>query len=44
MREAGVKQKGQAKTIKIVPAQPAARLPKPPWIRVRAPSPNSRFT
>jgi lipoyl synthase len=43
MREAGVKQKGQAKTIKIV-AQPATpRLPKPPWIRVRAASPNSRF-
>jgi len=44
MREPGVKQKGQAKTIKIVPADPSARLPKPPWIRVRAPSPNSRFT
>ena len=43
MREAGVKQKGQAKTIKIVP-QDAARLPKPSWIRVRAASPNSRFT
>ena len=43
MREAGIKQKGQAKTIKIV-AQPAAqRLPKPSWIRVRAASPNSRF-
>jgi lipoyl synthase len=40
MREAGVKQKGQAKTIRIVPA-PA--LPKPPWIRVRAASPDSRF-
>ena len=40
MREAGVKQKGQAKTIRIVPA-PA--LPKPSWIRVRAPGPDSRF-
>ena len=43
MREAGVKQKGQQKTIKIVPQASAARLPKPPWIRVRAASPNSRF-
>src|SRR5262245_4247596 len=38
------KQKGAAKTaripIKIVPAE---RLPKPAWIRVRAPSPSSRF-
>ena len=41
MREAGIKQKGQAKTIKIVPQ--ATRLPKPAWIRVRAASPNSRF-
>src|SRR5216683_4552779 len=44
MREAGIKEKGRAKTeripIKIVPRAP---LPKPPWIRVRAPSPNSRF-
>jgi lipoyl synthase len=41
MREAGVKEKGAKKTIRIVPqAQP---LPKPPWIRVRAASPNSRF-
>jgi len=43
VREAGVKQKGQAKTIKIVPQASAARLPKPAWIRVRAASPNSRF-
>jgi lipoic acid synthetase len=43
VREAGVKQKGQQKTIKIVPQAGAARLPKPPWIRVRAASPNSRF-
>jgi lipoic acid synthetase len=45
MREAGVKHKGQAKTIKIVRVeQGAAALPKPAWIRVRAASPNSRFT
>src|SRR6478609_2242072 len=43
MREAGVKQKGQQKTIKIVAQANAARLPKPSWIRVRAASPNSRF-
>jgi lipoyl synthase len=41
MREAGVKEKGARKTIKIVPR--ASVLPKPAWIRVRAPSPNSRF-
>ena len=44
MREAGVKQKGQAKTaripIKIVPRE---ALKKPDWIRVRAASANSRF-
>ena len=40
MREAGVKEKGARKTIKIVPRAP---LPKPAWIRVRAASPNSRF-
>jgi lipoic acid synthetase len=44
MREAGVKEKGQAKTaripIKIVP-RPA--LPKPAWIRVKAPALGSRF-
>src|SRR3979411_1881769 len=44
MREAGIKEKGRAKTeripIKIVPREP---LPKPAWIRVRAPGPNSRF-
>jgi len=43
VREAGVKQKGQAKTIKIVPRADAARLPKPAWIRVRAASAGSRF-
>jgi len=41
MREAGVKEKGAKKTIRIVPQERA--LPKPPWIRVRAASPNSRF-
>jgi len=40
MREAGVKEKGQAKTIRIVPRTP---LPKPAWIRVRAAGPGSRF-
>lgn len=45
MREAGVKHKGQSKTIRIVPqaAVAAAPLPKPAWIRVRAASPDSRF-
>ena len=44
MREAGVKEKGARKTIRIVPqGEAAARLPKPAWIRVRAASPNSRF-
>jgi len=41
MREAGVKEKGKAKTIRIVPR--ATTLAKPSWIRVRAASPNSRF-
>ena len=41
MREAGVKEKGQAKTIRIVPR--GTPLAKPAWIRVRAPSPGSRF-
>jgi lipoic acid synthetase len=40
MREAGVKEKGARKTIRIVPRTPLA---KPAWIRVRAPSANSRF-
>src|SRR4051794_5470932 len=40
MREAGVKEKGARQTIRIVPQAP---LPKPPWIRVRAASANSRF-
>jgi len=45
MREAGVKEKGEKKTaripIKIVPRE---ALPKPSWIRVKAPSADSRFT
>jgi lipoic acid synthetase len=49
MRDAGVKEKGQAKTsrgpgkyaIKIVPK---ARLAKPAWIRVKAAGPGGRFT
>jgi lipoic acid synthetase len=49
MREAGVKEKGLAKTarsiekyaIKIVPKE---ALKKPDWIRVKAPSSNTRFT
>ncbi len=45
MREAGVKEKGKAKTaripIKIVPRE---ALRKPAWIRVRGPGSNSRFT
>ena len=45
MREAGVKERGARKTIRIVRhAENAAPLPKPSWIRVRAASPNSRFT
>jgi lipoic acid synthetase len=40
MREAGVKERGARKTIRIVPSTP---LKKPAWIRVRAASPNSRF-
>jgi lipoic acid synthetase len=43
MREPGVKEKGAKKTIRIVPQASAPALPKPPWIRVRAASPNSRF-
>jgi lipoic acid synthetase len=44
MREAGVKEKGAKKIaripIKIVPRE---ALAKPPWIRVRAAAPDSRF-
>jgi lipoic acid synthetase len=45
MREAGVKEKGQAKTARIpvkIVAKPA--LAKPEWIRVKAPGPGTRFT
>jgi len=44
MREAGVKQKGAAKTSRI-PIKVVARTPlrKPDWIRVRAASGNTRF-
>ena len=45
MREAGVKEKGWAKTARIaIKIVPKATLPKPPWIRVKAASPASRFT
>ena len=40
MRERGTKEKGARKTIRIAPSAP---LPKPAWIRVRAPSADSRF-
>jgi lipoic acid synthetase len=45
MREAGVKERGARKTIKIVRQEErkAAPLAKPAWIRVKAASPNSRF-
>jgi lipoic acid synthetase len=45
MREAGLKEKGREKTaripVKIVPRPP---LPKPEWIRVKAPVAGTRFT
>jgi len=45
MREAGVKEKGRAKTARIpVKIVPKAALAKPDWIRVRAPGPGTRFT
>jgi len=45
MREAGVKEKGRAKTARIpVKIVPKAALAKPAWIRVRAPSLGTRFT
>ena len=44
MREAGVKEKGARKTIRIVREGAAVTpLPKPSWIRVRAATPDSRF-
>ena len=42
MREPGVKHKGQGKTAPLKFVRKEA-LAKPAWIRVRAPSPNSRF-
>jgi len=45
MREAGVKEKGQAKTARIpVKIVPKTALAKPEWIRVKAPSAGTRFT
>jgi lipoic acid synthetase len=44
MREAGVKEKGREKTARIpVKIVPKSALAKPAWIRVRAPSPGTRF-
>jgi len=44
MREAGVKEKGREKTARIpVKIVPKPALAKPDWIRVRAPSPGTRF-
>ena len=42
MREAGVKEKGALKTAKLK-FFPKDKLAKPDWIRVKAPSANSRF-
>ncbi len=42
MREAGVKEKGALKTARLK-FFPKEKLPKPDWIRVRAPGPGSRF-
>ena len=45
MREAGVKEKGRAKTARIpIKIVPRASLAKPAWIRVKAASPSSRFS
>jgi lipoic acid synthetase len=45
MREPGTKEKGAGKTapLKFVPKGALAKLPRPDWIRVRAPSEGSRF-
>jgi lipoic acid synthetase len=43
MSEVAEKKKGLAKTRIPIAVAPAARLPKPDWIRVRAPSEGSRF-
>jgi lipoic acid synthetase len=42
MREAGVKEKGALKTSRLK-FHPGEKLPKPGWIRVQAPGPDSRF-
>ena len=42
MRDAGVKEKGALKTARLR-FFPKDKLPKPAWIRVRAPAPHSRF-
>ena len=42
MRDAGVKEKGALKTARLK-FFPQEKLPKPAWIRVRAPAPHSRF-
>jgi len=42
MREAGAKEKGALKTARLK-FFPQEKLPKPAWIRVRAPGPHSRF-
>jgi lipoic acid synthetase len=44
MREPGVKEKGEKKTARIpIKIVRKDALPKPPWIRVRAATPDSRF-
>jgi lipoic acid synthetase len=44
MRDAGVKEKGRAKTARIpIKIVPHAALPKPAWIRVKAGNPSGRF-
>jgi lipoic acid synthetase len=44
MREAGLKERGKAKTARIpIKIVPQSALNKPDWIRVRAASPSSRF-
>jgi lipoic acid synthetase len=44
MREAGVKEKGAKKTARLpIRIAPREALPKPAWIRVKAPSADSRF-
>ncbi len=44
MSQAPDKQKGAAKTARIpIKIVPAGRLPKPSWIRVKAPGPGTRF-